>query len=369
MKVRILTLFTILALLISAVVSCDSSEENEPTRLETLPGSGNLPGNTQPIYNGLPPDAPEHAAVVGLHQLYKRGKTTYVYQKPFCTGTLISKSVVISAGHCLDTSSGGSTFTTLAPSKVAVYVGNDPSVDLLSHLYTVSETVIHPAYDHWQLLNDLSLLRLSAEVTEPLTPVAPLPASLGFTGADIGSTVNFAGFGEIEDGSWGVKLQADGTLGGLGCSVPGCGDAGDAATQVSYSQGDGGPCFGDSGGPMFVYRSGTPYVGGLTSYGDSYCTIYGVSTRVDAFESFVNSFVGVAQDCSADGFCNGDCAPGDDPDCSTGSDCGNGTCDAGESCDGRNGTTSCSADCPGKTGGKPSGRFCYVGGVCEGPGC
>ena len=52
----------------------------------------------------------------------------------------------------------------------------------------------------------------------------------------------------------------------------------------------------------------------------------------------------------------------------TGGNCGNGTCDVGESCDGRDGTTACS-DCPGQTSGKPSNRFCYVNGVCEGPGC
>ncbi len=52
-----------------------------------------------------------------------------------------------------------------------------------------------------------------------------------------------------------------------------------------------------------------------------------------------------------------------------GNDCGNGICDVGESCDGRNGTVECSADCPGKTNGRPSNRFCFVNGVCEGPGC
>lgn len=68
-----------------------------------------------------------------------------------------------------------------------------------------------------------------------------------------------------------------------------------------------------------------------------------------------------------------DCADSDcagDPACAGGGPiCGDGTCDAGESCDGRSGTSSCLADCPGVTGGKPSSRYCYVGGVCEGPGC
>ncbi len=52
-----------------------------------------------------------------------------------------------------------------------------------------------------------------------------------------------------------------------------------------------------------------------------------------------------------------------------GGDCGNSTCDVGESCDGRNGTVDCPDDCPGTTNGPPSGRFCFVNGVCEGPGC
>ena len=49
--------------------------------------------------------------------------------------------------------------------------------------------------------------------------------------------------------------------------------------------------------------------------------------------------------------------------------CGNGTCDADESCDGRNGTTACADDCAGKLNGRPSGRYCWVGDTCEGPGC
>jgi beta-lactamase superfamily II metal-dependent hydrolase len=41
------------------------------------------------------------------------------------------------------------------------------------------------------------------------------------------------------------------------------------------------------------------------------------------------------------------------------SDCGNGVCDPGEDC------TSCASDCPGKTGGKPSTRYCCGNGSCE----
>lgn len=54
------------------------------------------------------------------------------------------------------------------------------------------------------------------------------------------------------------------------------------------------------------------------------------------------------------------------PDAST---CGNGTCDVGESCDGRQATLSCPTDCPGVTTGPPNQQYCFVSGVCQGPGC
>jgi hypothetical protein len=161
-------------------------------------------------------------------------------------------------------------------------------------------------------------------------------------------------------------LHAISPLGGLGCSVVGCSSAGDAATQISYAQPVSGPCNGDSGGPAFVARGGLVFVGGITSYGDARCTQYGVSTRVDAFEGFIAAFVGAGSGgAGGSGGSGGDGGSGG----AGGAVCGDGICDAGESCDGRAGTMACASDCAGRTGGSPNRRFCYVGGVCEGPGC
>lgn len=255
--------------------------------LAVVDGLGPLAQPSMGIYNGSAPDSPEHGAVVALHEVFGGGS---VYASPFCSGTLISEDVVVTAGHCVEDWGGG----VMGAGDLAVYVGDDPSVDLAAHVYTVAEVSQHPDYNSWSLIGDIALLRLSSPVTEPISPVDALPPAQGFTAADAGSIVNFAGFGTTEFGGFGEKLQVDLELGGLGCGgAPGCFGA-DPNTQVGYAQpaADGGPCSGDSGGPMFVYRSGTPYLGGVTSYGDARCTQYGVSTRVDAYDTYITDFVG-----------------------------------------------------------------------------
>lgn len=278
---------------------------------EDVPSVG---GQTQGIYGGSAPDEPMHAAVVSLH----RAEGSVVRDKHiFCSGTLIASDVVVTAAHCLDTASGWNpTFETRPPSTVVVYVGNGPTTSAPSSAFLrVTETRIHHDFDRLRLRNDIALMRLAAPVAG-VTPVPTLPASLGFTSADVGTTVlNFAGFGETETGTYDVKLQADGVLGGLGCTVTGCTSSGDALTQISYSQSESGPCFGDSGGPAFVVRGGTAYVGGLTSYGDSGCTVFGVSTRTDPFEAWVRGFTGSAPPPDA-----GVCSPSG-MFCSSNSDC------------------------------------------------
>ena len=268
-------------LLAALLVSCEA-----PLTVTDAPGPHSEAAGK--IFGGSAPDAPEHAAVVGLHEVYGAGS---VVSWPFCTGTLIRGDVVLTAAHCLVGGGGGE----MDPDDVRIYVGDDPAVDLLAHDYEVIELDAHDDYSLATWFNDIGVLRLAtdAAAAEGVDPVPELPADEGFTEDDIETIMNLAGFGYTESWDYGTKLQVDVELAGFGCAPRGCAGADDEDTQVSYDQSDGaGVCTGDSGGPLFVTRGAQVYVGGTTSFTDYWCEQYGVSTRVDAFEDWILDFAG-----------------------------------------------------------------------------
>jgi MYXO-CTERM domain-containing protein len=305
------------------------------------------------IYYGTVDNVPSHAAVVAItdNQGYF-----------FCTGTLISPNYVLTAGHCVE----GET-----ASRVRIFFGPNANQPAGGSYVQAAQLIPHPQYNGSQLANDIALIRMQSNAPAGIAPIPHLPASLGLTSADVGQAIDFSGFGVTETGSDGVKLHVSGTI-GLVCAGPSaCYFDGNqvVARAFAYNQSGtiGGPCSGDSGGPAFIFRGGTEYVAGVTSYGDARCREYGVSSTVSAHDTtFIAQYVssGPVEDCT-----NGvdddddqlvDCL---DPDCASHPACIPNACDSAP-------TLGCGASLTGNTSGGASvfsSYGCGTQGSWDGP--
>jgi trypsin len=295
------SIFVVLAI---GFMAANCSPVDSPTQLVS---------QGRPIFYGSPDDNPAHTAVVAI----TNGPGTGY----FCSGTLITDSVVLTAAHCVEGSSAG---------NVQIFFGSNAYSG--GTYRQAADLDWHDDYDGWNIENDIGLIRMTSTAPAEITPIAFLPEEIGLTNADIGATLDFSGFGLTESGSDGAKLHVEQDITQV-CSGPNsCGNV--APKAFGYNQDGGGPCSGDSGGPAFIFRSGTEYVAGITSYGDQYCTDFGVSTTVDEFTTYILTYLsqGGSEDCDNeiddddDGFT--DC---DDGDCLSDPICiGPGACEEAE---------------------------------------
>jgi MYXO-CTERM domain-containing protein len=265
------------------------------------------------IIYGDPDTSQAHMAVVVLQSSFG-----------VCSGTLIHDRVVLTAAHCVD---GVST------SRIDVGFGTNYNWGGDVDWVGVSEKWVHPDYVGTTQNNayDIALVRLSQLPPVSVTPIPHLPGSLRLVDPDDeGMPIEFVGFGETETGGFGVKMTVTGTLNWICDSSSGCWISMQNgwfayAYTICTDQEPGGPCGGDSGGPAFVWRNGTEYTAGITSYGvNQSCTGFGCSTKVDEFEAEILDFIGGV---------NGST-------CFSGSECDSGICSDGVCCN-----TSCTGEC------------------------
>ncbi|MFC1654853.1 trypsin-like serine protease, partial [Myxococcota bacterium] len=269
----------------------------------------------RPIVGGEPDTNPAHMATVAL--------TFGEAAQFFCSGTLISDTVVLTAGHCVD----------VDIPAIKVYFGE--SVWVVGDFRQVEDGMAHPGYQGGVYFSDIALLRLESPAPAGITPIPHLPRSLGLTQADERvTTVDFSGFGVDEFGTSGVKLHAEDVI-DVVCDGPDrCADYVNPHA-FGYDQQPGGPCFGDSGGPSYLWRENVEYVAGVTSYGDRQCAYYGASTTADRFAAWIDAYV-IPEDCAN--------AIDDDFDALT--DCGDPECA---------GNPACPEDCANGTDDEPDG--------------
>jgi secreted trypsin-like serine protease len=225
-----------------------------------------MPASAGAIINGHI-DADNEYPSVGLLAFYD-ADGTYMHR---CTGTLISPTVVLTAAHCTDG-------TTTAYAYFSVEVPDDFRENPTGISGT---TYTHPDFNANTLDNDIGVVVLDEPVILDEYPtLAPegFLSDLKATGDLFGSTVVNVGYGLIE--GWPPPRLTDNESRYVSTSpVSALTHNNLRLLSNPVATGQGGTCFGDSGGPHFW--EDTLIIVSVTSWGDAICRAHDMTQRVD----------------------------------------------------------------------------------------
>jgi hypothetical protein len=232
----------------------------------------------EPIVNGQADSG--HPASVALT----------VNGQAFCSGTLVSKRVVVAAAHCIFPGIGVD-----PPSQIAVFFGNDVSQDgtfipVVDGKYDPLFDINSPDSDE-----DISVLSLDSDAPVAPAPMASLPPP--------GTMLTLVGFGITTAGGddAGIKRVAHASIDQLQTET--------FTMAISPS----GTCNGDSGGSAYYNDGSIDKLVGIHTRSD--CVSFMLDERIDAHRAaFIQPFIDGNASCEADQGCAMNC-PAPDPDC------------------------------------------------------
>ena len=225
------------------------------------------------------PDGNKHPEVGALVGTFN-GQTY-----PYCSGTLIAPNVFLTAAHCDISSETGSS---------TVYVTFDSAYMAKSKLYKGTYSP-DPLYNQAQSdPHDIAVVVLDKPI-QNLTP-ARLPTLGQFNQVDKNQEFTAVGYGGQEP----VNQPGGPVIGYLDSreyAVSTFNALTPAWLRLSQNPatGNGGTCYGDSGGPNFFGAGSneTNIIGGITITGDSLCKSTNVDYRLDTVSAreFLAQFV------------------------------------------------------------------------------
>ena len=223
------------------------------------------------ITNGSP-DGNGHPNVGGLVADHAYSDGTWLY----CSGTLISPTVFLTAAHCAEGARVRVTFSSAYHDGDTTYAGTfhgDPA-------YNQSQSDPH---DIAVVVFDKTVRGITPAKLPKAGSLNKLPGSQQFTSVGYGAYAVPNGPGGHQYLYNDVRGVATGTLNTTTGSW--------LKISMNPAHGDGGTCYGDSGGPNFLGT--TDIVAGTTITGDTQCKSTNVDYRLDtaSARNFLASYV------------------------------------------------------------------------------
>ena len=208
----------------------------------------------------------------------------------WCTGSLITPTVFLTAAHCI--------ITSYTPPGSQFYVSFSPDLFASSFTYIAATGyVVDPQYGHdMAQLHDLALVFLPKNSTKGITPLQLPPAGylddLKASGVINDLLFVNVGYGTSSTRTGPPAFPFDGKRNYSKSEFMGLQPTWLGLLMNSNATGEGGDCYGDSGGPKFIDGNSRMIVATVTT-GDYPCRATTWDWRLDTSEAraFLGNYV------------------------------------------------------------------------------
>jgi hypothetical protein len=276
---RVLRSLTVLPLLTLFLSACG---DHTPTR-------SIAPNGPSRIVNGVPTGS-AYPSVGALLFDWWRPLGVVNGDDQWCTGTLISPTVFVTAAHCVvgpDTPAGTQFYVSFAPDLLAKNI----------KIIAATGYAFDPQYGHDRAnLHDLAVIILPASATKGMTPMQ-LPRAgeldeLAAKGALSKSLFVNVGYGSSASRTGPPSFSWDGKRNTSKSEFMALQPTWLGLLMNTSATGEGGDCYGDSGGPKFLDGNATKIYATVTT-GDYPCRSTTWDWRLDTPEAraFLGRFV------------------------------------------------------------------------------
>jgi hypothetical protein len=246
------------------------------------------------IVSGSPASAVSHPYIVGIRSIFweDNGQGGLDPWQSTCTGTILSDTKILTAGHCTVDLPLGTTYVIAGRNEL----DDENSGGFVS---AVASTWVHQSYGATNNVprNDVAVLTLKQALPVQYTPI-PMVGQGDTSGEANMTSADIVGYGITASGqtdsgtlrSATTPIRSDAICAALGSGF-------DAATMLCAGDPGSGidTCGGDSGGPIIATLGGTDKQVGVTSWGPVPCgNSYGAYAQLSAFNSVIAADLGRA---------------------------------------------------------------------------